>query len=130
MFSSVTSTGRFPNAGANAPLYASNTSVIGKVRNSILRFFASVCASALLPAEENGPGMETPSTLSAPKASTAMAATTAESIPPLRPTSTFLNPHLQTRSEERRVGKECRSRWAQKHTKKRKKQTHHTSGEE
>ena len=58
--------------------------------NSIPRLCAKACASALLPSDENGPGMETPDTFSAPSASTAIDATTAESIPPLRPTSAFL----------------------------------------
>ena len=53
------------------------------------RFFATACASVLLPSEENGPGIETPKTFSAPSASTAIAATTAESMPPLRPTQHF-----------------------------------------
>ena len=96
IFSSATSAGREPNAGASAFRYASNTSPIGSVINSIPRFLANACASALLPSEEYGPGMDTPRTFSAPSASTAMLATTEESIPPLRPTNTFLKPHLRT----------------------------------
>ena len=46
--------------------------------------------------EEYGPGMETPRTLEVPRASTAMAATTAESMPPLRPTMALENLHLRT----------------------------------
>ncbi len=41
-------------------------------------------------------GIPTPTTFSAPSASTAIAATSAESIPPLNPTSTLLNPHFRT----------------------------------
>ena len=40
--------------------------------------------------------MPTPITFSAPSASVAMAATSAESMPPLRPTSALLKPHLRT----------------------------------
>ena len=41
----------------------------------------------MLPRDEYGLGMETPTTFSAPSALTAMAATTAESIPPLNPST-------------------------------------------
>ena len=41
----------------------------------------------MLPREEYGLGMETPTTFSAPSAFTAIAATTAESIPPLNPST-------------------------------------------
>ena len=44
----------------------------------------------MLPSEENGPGIETPKTLSAPRASTAIAATTAESIPAAEADQHFL----------------------------------------
>src|SRR6266849_4533730 len=64
MFSSATSAGRFANTGASECRYSSKTSVMGTVTNWMLRFFASVTASALLPSDENGPGMETPSTFS------------------------------------------------------------------
>ena len=60
------------------------------------RFCARAFASLLLPSEENGPGMETPRTLAAPRASTARQATTAESTPPLKPTMVFLKRHLRT----------------------------------
>ena len=63
---------------------------------SMPRFFANDAASLLLPSDENGPGIETPNAFSAPSAVTASDATTAESMPPLSPTSTFLNPHLCT----------------------------------
>ncbi len=52
------------------------------------RFFAIRAASRRVPAEEYGEGMVTPVTLAAPSASTAMQATSAESIPPERPTTT------------------------------------------
>ena len=40
--------------------------------------------------------MKTPSTFSAPSASTAMAAVNAESTPPLNPITTRLNPFFRT----------------------------------
>ena len=49
------------------------------------RLRARASASSMLPRDEYGLGMDTPRTFSAPRASTAMAATTAESIPPLNP---------------------------------------------
>ena len=60
------------------------------------RFTVSARASSIDPVEENSLGMPTPSTFSAPSASTAMAATSAESMPPESPTSAFLKPHLRT----------------------------------
>ncbi len=49
----------------------------------------------MLPRDEYGLGMETPTTFSAPSASTAIAATTAESIPPLKPSTADLKPHFR-----------------------------------
>ena len=48
----------------------------------------------MLPRDEYGLGMETPTTFSAPSASTAIAATTAESIPPLNPSTADLKLHF------------------------------------
>src|SRR6266446_764776 len=53
IFSSVTSAGRFANTGASECRYSSKTSVMGTATNWMLRFFASVTASALLPSHEN-----------------------------------------------------------------------------
>ena len=50
----------------------------------------------MLPALENGDGMRTPSTHSGPNASAAMAAVSAESMPPESPSSTRAKPHLRT----------------------------------
>ena len=58
------------------------------------RFFASRAASRRVPAEEYGEDMVTPVTLAAPSASTAMQATSAESIPPDRPSTTWREPVL------------------------------------
>ena len=49
----------------------------------------------MLPGEEYGLGIDTPTTFSAPSARTAIAATTAESIPPLKPSTADLKPHLR-----------------------------------
>src|SRR5712691_12694323 len=95
-FSSVTFSGRPRKASANAVWYEWKTSDIGSVKNSIPRFSAKSRASARLPSDEYGPGMETPSTFSRPKAETAMAATTEESMPPLKPTTAERKPDLQT----------------------------------
>ena len=48
----------------------------------------------MLPRDEYWLGIETPTTFSGPSASTAIAATTAESIPPLRPSTADLKPHF------------------------------------
>jgi hypothetical protein len=44
------------------------------------------------PGDENGPGMPTPNTDCGPSAFAAIAATTAESMPPLSPTTAVRNP--------------------------------------
>ena len=62
------------------------------------RFSASAAASVLLWELENLDGIDTPTTRSRPRASTASAATSAESMPPLSPTTTLLMPHLPTKS--------------------------------
>ena len=59
------------------------------------RFSASARASEMLPSDENGPGMPTPVTFSAPSASTAIAAVSEESMPPLSPINTREKPHLR-----------------------------------
>ena len=60
------------------------------------RFRATRRASARVPADEKGDGIETPTTPSRPSASTAMAAVSAESIPPDNPTTTRRNPFFRT----------------------------------
>ena len=45
---------------------------------------------------EYGDGIRTPRTFGAPTASAAMAAVSAESIPPERPSTTRVKPHLRT----------------------------------
>jgi hypothetical protein len=72
-----------------------NASVIGISRNFIPRLRASARASSMLPRDEYGLGMETPVTFSAPNASAAMTAVTAESTPPLKPTTTEWKLHLR-----------------------------------
>ena len=51
------------------------------------RAWAVLRASDRLPSEEYGPGIATPSTLALPNASAASVTVSAESMPPLRPTS-------------------------------------------
>ena len=51
------------------------------------RFFASAAASVSEPSDEKRDGMATPSTFSGPSARAAMQATSAESMPPDRPSS-------------------------------------------
>ncbi len=60
------------------------------------RFRASRAASPCVPVEENWEGMVTPVTLAAPRASQAIAATSDESMPPERPSTTWVNPFLVT----------------------------------
>jgi hypothetical protein len=64
--------------------------------NLMPRFRARSWASLKLDGEEYAEGMATPTTLSAPKAATAMSATRLESIPPERPMTTFARPFLST----------------------------------
>ena len=56
---------------------------------------ASASESSTLPWLENGDGISTPSTWSAPTASAATTAVKAESMPPDKPRSTSRNPHLR-----------------------------------
>ncbi len=56
----------------------------------------SLSESVTLASELYLEGIETPYTFSFPIASTATAATRAESMPPLSPIATFLNPFLLT----------------------------------
>jgi hypothetical protein len=63
--------------------------------NWIPSFTAISRASIKLWSEEYGPGMATPVTFSRPTASTAIAAVSDESMPPLKPMSTREKPHLR-----------------------------------
>ncbi len=58
------------------------------------RLSASAFASSREPAELNRDGIETPRTFSGPSASAAITAVSAESIPPLSPSTADWNPHL------------------------------------
>ena len=69
---------------------------MGTVWNSIPRFSASSLASSKLSFEENLDGMNTPRTLSLPRASTAKQAVSEESIPPDSPITTFSKPFFLT----------------------------------
>ena len=59
------------------------------------RFAARARASATEPSDEYGDGIPSPVTFSLPRASTASAATSAESIPPERPRTAERKPHLR-----------------------------------
>ena len=69
---------------------------MGMTSKRMPRLAASSLLSSMEPAEEYGLGIPMPRTFSAPRASVAMAATSAESMPPLKATKAFLNPHLRT----------------------------------
>ena len=60
------------------------------------RLSANSWESPTLPSDEYRDGMVTPTTLSAPNASTATVAVSAESMPPDSPTSVLRNPDLRT----------------------------------
>ena len=95
MFSSVTSRGPFSNAGSSVLSIDCITSAIGSVNVVMLRFLARAIESSTLPRLEKGEGISTPSTFAGPSASHAIAAVSAESIPPERPSTTCENPHLR-----------------------------------
>ena len=96
MFSSVTS-----RAVPRTPRRASDPSpAIDVVDRQRQRLDAEVgrraaSASSMLPRLENGDGIRTPSTWSAPSASAAMAAVSAESMPPESPSTARAKPHLR-----------------------------------
>src|SRR5436190_1912584 len=69
---------------------------IGSSRKSTSRLSASSRASRCVPVEEKRDGIETQWTRSAPSASTASAAVSAESIPPETPTTISRKPFLST----------------------------------
>ena len=83
-------------SGASARLNSAKSSLIEMVSKRMPRFAASWRLSSMEPEEEYGLGMPMHVTFSAPSASAAMAATSAESMPPLSATTTLLNPHLRT----------------------------------
>jgi hypothetical protein len=78
----------------NDSSYVLYTDSIGTTWMAMPRLRASAQASSRLPRDENCDGIAIPVTCSLPSASTAMAAVTAESIPPERPITTSLKPHL------------------------------------
>jgi len=96
MFSSATSSLSPLNGAASVRLKVLKTGVIGSVWKSMPRFVARRLASPRVPDDEYGDGMVTPLTFSRPSASTAMAATSEESMPPDSPITTCLKPFLRT----------------------------------
>ena len=96
IFSSVMSGALPANIGSSVRVYSSNSRLIPICSKRIPRLSARCRLSSIDPRDEYGLGMPTPSTFSAPSASAAMAATSAESIPPLSAITTLLKPHLRT----------------------------------
>ena len=92
MFSSVTSGFTSRKTSARTPSYVFMMPEMGSCSVRIPRFRANSTESSMLPWLEYREGIITPSTFSGPMASAAMAAVNAESMPPERPSSTFLNP--------------------------------------
>ncbi len=84
------------NVGASRSRKAEWASSIGTVTVRMPRFAANASESVTLPSLENRDGMSTPTTRSGPSASTAIAATSDESMPPESPMSTSVNPFLRT----------------------------------
>ena len=84
------------NSGSSVCVNSRNSSVIEINSKRIPRLAARRRLSSMEPCEEYGLGMPTARTFSAPSASAAIAATRAESMPPLKPTMTLRNPHLRT----------------------------------
>ena len=70
--------------------------MIGTVSMRMPSASAHASASSRLSGEENGDGIATARTASAPSASTARVAVNAESIPPDSPSTTSPNPFLRT----------------------------------
>ncbi len=80
--------------GAIASLTAAKAPEIGTSSQRIPIILASSNESSTLPREEYGLGIVSPRTFSAPRASAAITAVRAESIPPLRPRQTVSKPHF------------------------------------
>ena len=94
MFSSVVSSSSPSKMPPSCDLSCSNTGSIGTTSYRMPSALARPSASSRLPCDEYCDGMATPRTFSGPSASTATAAVTAESIPPLNPMTADAKPHL------------------------------------
>ena len=92
MFSSVTSNDFPLNKGVNSPTTESYIFFIAMVSCLIPKFCASSSASVTECPVEYCEGINKPHTFSAPRASAANTAVSAESTPPLKPKMAFLNP--------------------------------------
>ena len=95
-FSSVTSSARSLKDAGKCGAVGLENFLNGTTSKLMPRLAASSRASVMLPSEEYWLGMEMPMTFSAPRASTAMTAVRAESMPPLSPTTTLWKPHFWT----------------------------------
>ena len=80
----------------NAFWYSSKIGAIGIVSSCRPVRSASSAASERECSLDHSLGLETPKTFSAPRASTAMVATSVESMPPDSPIRTLVNPFLAT----------------------------------
>ncbi len=88
--------GRPANAARSAASYSFTTPPIGSSSTRIPSASARAAANRRLSSEVNSDGIVTPWTASAPSASTATHATSDESMPPLRPTTTPRKPFFRT----------------------------------
>ena len=95
-FSSVRPLGSPSVSGASDAARARWAASMGTVATSIPRLAARVTASATDPSLEYRDGMVTPWTWPGPRASTAMAATSEESMPPDSPMTASVKPFLAT----------------------------------
>jgi hypothetical protein len=95
-FSSVMSRSRSSKTSASMRSKACIGSSIRRSISSVRRVRAIVRASSWVSLEEYGDGMTTHVTRSGPSASTAISATSAESIPPERPNTTRSKPFFST----------------------------------
>ena len=85
-----------PSSPPNASWYAATTASIGISRKSTPRFSLTSRASSRVASDEKRDGIETVCTRSAPSASAAIAAVSAESIPPEIEMTTSWKPFFST----------------------------------
>ena len=91
-FSKATPVSGEPNADSNPAVNLSTSSATGWWVNVMPRLRHRISESLIEPSDENREGMVIAATFSGPKASTASANVSAESMPPEEPTTACLNP--------------------------------------
>ena len=94
-FSSVRSGSRPANGSASAASNACHHRLDRQLEQLAADVLREPCASPRVPSEEYGEGIVTHVRQSAPTASAAMSATSVESMPPLRPSTTCSKPFLR-----------------------------------